>query len=251
MNNALHLDNPPIIEAVVDINCDLPPSVNLEAIQENAKKQFADRYPKARRQILQQHEFRAEAEKPAEVSVRQQLGALQFWAEDEKQLVQIRPQGYSFNRLAPYGSLDEYLREIARTWAIFRELTQPVVIRQIELRYINRLLLPTKDGVVEFDDYFRISPHLPDEETMQFLGFINQHSAVDITTGNQVNITLALQPIEGDHLPVIFDIDTIDPRQRPSEHWSGIMEAILALRGLKNRVFERTLTEQCLNLYRQ
>ncbi len=30
---------------------------------------------------------------------------MQFLTEDEKQLIQFRPNGFSFNRLAPYGSL--------------------------------------------------------------------------------------------------------------------------------------------------
>jgi hypothetical protein len=107
------------------------------------------------------------------------------------------------------------------------------------------------DGQVEFNDYLRVSPHLPDEEALQFVGFFNQHSAVEVKTGNRVDITLAMEAREGDRLPLIFDIDAYDERVRPADDWAGIREAILTLRRLKNDVFEKTLSERCLNLYRQ
>jgi uncharacterized protein (TIGR04255 family) len=110
------LDRPPIIEAVVDITCDLPPGLDLTALQDRAKAAFRDAYPRAGRQVVQSHEFSAQPEKPPEFAMRQKIGALMFRSEDEKQVVQVRLEGYSFNRLAPYSSLDDYLPEInART----------------------------------------------------------------------------------------------------------------------------------------
>jgi uncharacterized protein (TIGR04255 family) len=250
MTESLELAHAPIIEAVVDINCDLPPGSDLSQMQERAKQLFSQCYPKARRQIAERHQFRAATENPPEGGVQQQVSGLQFLAEDEKQLVQIRPEGYSFNRLAPYGSLDDYLPEIERSWTVFRELMRPVRIRAIGLRFINRILLPTIDGRVELNDYLRAVPLLPDEATLELTGFVNQYSAFDLETENRVNIALVMEALAGDKLPIIFDIEAVDLRNRPAEDWHGVREAILALRRLKNRVFERTLTESCLNLFR-
>jgi len=249
-DTGLSLANPPIIEAVVDIHCDLPPSIVPAEIYERAKELFRDAYPKARRQVIEQIELRKEARKPVEHSIREQIGALQFRTEDEKQLVQIRPEGYSFNRLAPYGSLDDYLPEIERTWTIFRELTEPVQIRRVGLRFINRILLPMVEGRVKLNEYLRISRPLLDEDTLEFAGFVNQHSANETSTGNRVNMTLVAQPPEGDRLPVIFDINAFNLEPRAPDDWEGIRETISSLRRLKNRVFKRTLTKQCLNLFR-
>jgi uncharacterized protein (TIGR04255 family) len=250
-SDRFRLDRPPIIEAVVDVVCDLPPALDLARIQDQAKSRFRDVYPIARRQIIQSNELYAQPETPPEVAVRQQVDALQFLAEDEKQLVQVRLEGYSFNRLAPYSSLDDYLPEIERTYGIFRELAEPIQIRRIGLRYINRLLLPTIDGQVELNEYLRVSPHLSDENALQFLGFFNQHSAVEVATGNRVNVTLAIESLERDRLPLIFDIDAYDQTARPPDDWPAMREAIGSLRRLKNNVFEKTLSDRCLNLYRQ
>ncbi|HXI13802.1 MAG TPA: TIGR04255 family protein [Thermoanaerobaculia bacterium] len=246
----LRLVNAPIVEAVIDINCDIPPATDLLKLHETAKEALRASYPKSRRQMVQEHEFRKEGEKPPEVSVRQGIAALQFLTEDERQIVQIRPDGFSFNRLAPYKSLDEYLPEIERTWGIFRDLTFPVEVRRIGLRFINRILLPATDETVELDVYLRASPQLPDVDRLVLVGFLNQHSAIEEETGNRVNITLIMQSLEQDKFPLILDIDAYSSGTRPPDHWLGIQDAILSLRTLKNRVFERTLTEECLNLFR-
>jgi hypothetical protein len=59
-----------------------------------------------------------------------------------------------------------------------------------------------------------------------------------------------MQPLEGDRLPMILDIETLGVRSQAPEDWQVIQKSILSLRRLKNRVFERTLTERCLNLFR-
>src|SRR5262245_14624718 len=109
------LPRAPIVEEVIDIECDYPPGTPVAALEEAALEALKDRYPKFRRQFLQEHEFQTPPQGEPKHSVRQSVHALQFGADDEKQLVQIRAIGFSFNRLAPYTSLDDYLPEIERT----------------------------------------------------------------------------------------------------------------------------------------
>ena len=72
--------------------------------------------------------------------------------------MQVRAQGFSFNRLAPYSGLDDYLPEIERTWSLYVDLASPVQIRAIRLRYINRILLPLAANTVDLDEYLKIGP---------------------------------------------------------------------------------------------
>src|SRR6478609_10170014 len=52
----LNLVHPPIVEAVLDIDCDLPPGFRLA--EEGAYRDaFADQYPKSRPKFVQQHVF--------------------------------------------------------------------------------------------------------------------------------------------------------------------------------------------------
>src|SRR6266849_1154777 len=174
------LTNAPIVVAVVDLDCVMPPGLDITALEAQARDAFADRYPRVRTLYLEEAQIEQRADAPPQISERRGIQGYQFWQVDEKQLVQVRAQGFSFNRLAPYTSLDDYLPEIERTWRVFVGIVSPVEVRLVRLRYINRILLPTVDGRVELNDYFKISPRLPDEERLTFLEFLNQHVAEEV-----------------------------------------------------------------------
>ncbi len=245
------LENPPIVEMVLDIECDLPPGQHLQTLETRARELFTDTYPKFRAQLLQEHQIAAKPGELPEVSVRRGVEALQFLKADEKQLVQVRASSYSFNRLAPYTTLADYLPEIERTWRRYVDLATPVQVRLIRLRYINRILLPITAGGLELNEYLRVAPHLPDEKKMTFVGFLNHHAAVEVATGHQVNIVLMSQLPEGERLPIILDnAASSEERAAPSD-WTWILAKIQSLRSLNKRIFRDTLTEKCLNLFRQ
>jgi uncharacterized protein (TIGR04255 family) len=250
----LKLARAPIVEAVVDIRCDMPPAFDLAALETTARELFCAQYPKMQKQLIEQHSFVKQGHEPATISATQGLQAFQFLSDDGRQLMQVRTEGFSFNRLAPYTSLDDYLPEIERGWHLFVGLAAPIQVREVRLRYINRLPLPTVDGRVEFDDYLKIGPHLPDENRLHFISFFNQHAALDVETGHQVTITLTTQPRqpgEKNVVPLIFDIDAVCRENAEPGDWPWILSKLLSLRSLKNDIFKNTLTAECLNLFRQ
>jgi uncharacterized protein (TIGR04255 family) len=248
-DNLPHRVAAPIIEAVLDIECDMPPAFDLAALEERARVVFRDRYPKLRMAHLQEAKIQSSGDAPPKVSVQRGLQGLQFFQEDEKQLVQVRVQGFSFNRLAPYSSLDEYLPEIERTWRLFLALADPVQVRLVRLRYINRILLPMLEGRVELNEYVRIGPRLPDEDRLTLFGFLNRVAAVEGATGNRVNIVLTSQPPEENRLPIILDIEAVADRPMEPVDWPGLGATIQSLRDLKNMVFRSTLTDQWHKLF--
>ncbi|HEV7401558.1 MAG TPA: TIGR04255 family protein [Chthoniobacteraceae bacterium] len=237
----------PIIEAVIDVRCDMPPGFDLAASEERAHTAFGDSYKSVQRHFVRTHRF--EVNDLEATSAEEGLEGLQFLQEDGRQLVQVRTQGFSFNRLAPYTSLDDYLPEFERTWKLFVNLTTPALIREVRLRYINRLLLPIVDDQVEFNAYLRISPRLPDEERLAFLTFFNQYTAVEVESGYEVNSVMTLQASESNRLPLILDIEVVAKGSNEPNDWEWIRVRVDELRSLKNRVFKNTLTDKCLNLY--
>jgi uncharacterized protein (TIGR04255 family) len=241
----------PIIEAVLDVDCDMPPGFDLAALEGALRDRFRDKYPKFRQQLMQEHTFEAKPDAPPKMSVRHALQSLQFLQEDGKQIVQVRAQGFAFNRLAPYATLDAYLPEVERAWRLFVLIAAPIQIRTVRLRYINRILIPMTDNRVKLEDYLKVYPRLPDEDRLTFIGFLNQHTAVEKDTGNQINIVLTTQPSQDNTLALIFDITVAANAAAEVENWAWLLGQIQALRGLKNRVFRNTLTERCLNLFQQ
>lgn len=168
---------------------------------------------------------------------------------DEKHLVQVRAGGSSFNRLAPYTSLDDYLPEIERTWRLYLTLASPLQIRLVRLRYINRIWLPLQQDRVELKGYLRIAP-LPEDSGLAFSSFLTQHMAEEVETGHQIRVVLATEAVRDGKLPLIFDNGVEATGRQDPESWAWIHEQIQALRGLKDRVFRGMLTDECLDLFR-
>jgi len=253
VSEPFHLRNPPIVEAVIDIDCDLPPDLDFLGLENTAKQKYADSYPKLRKRFAEVHEIRTTADASStETSMKRTMDAFQLLADEEKQLVQVRRAGYSFNRLAPYPGLDALLPEIRHTWELFRELTSPRQIRRVQLRYVNRILFPWPDDPLDLDRVLRSGPQLPDEDGLALAGFLTQYSAVEKATGLNVHTVLTRQPTpaESGSLALIFDNVVFDDRPFEVGDWSLILSRIMALRLLKNRVFQNTLTDECLNLFR-
>jgi uncharacterized protein (TIGR04255 family) len=246
----LKLAKPPIVEAVLDIDCDMPPGFDLIALEGPARNAFRSQYPKFRNQFLEEHHIESKADE-LKHSSRRAVQALQFLKDDEKQLVQARRQGFSFNRLAPYSSLDDYLSEIQRTWEIFTVISFPVQIRVVRLRYINRILLPFVGGPIDLENYLKAGPRMQGEDKLRLTGFVNQQTALELGTEYQANIVLASQPPENDKLPIILDICVASAKSAEPKDWPLILGEIQSLRSLKNRIFKNTLTPLCLNLFQQ
>lgn len=249
-DSALILANPPIVEAVLDLDCDLPPSLDFASLQEAVKNTYGDRYPTVRPLFFQEAKIESKSDAAPQMSVRGGIQAFQCFDETEKQLVQVRAQGYSFNRLAPYGRMDDYLPEIERTWNLFLKLLSPVQVRVVRLRYINRILLPLRNEQVELKRYLKMNLRAADAKLMM-TGFLNQYAAVEKGTGHEVNVVVTSQPPEKDRLPIIFDNCVASVANVQPQEWNGILAKIQSLRDLKNRVFKNTLTDACLNLFQQ
>ncbi len=243
------LPNAPIVEAVLDLDCDLPPGTKLSALEPAARERFGTHYPKFRAQLLHEHLIEAKPDALPSVSLRHHVGALQFLQDDERQLVQLRQAGFSFNRLAPYTCLDDYLPEIQRTWNAFVEMAAPLQLRGVRLRYINRILLPAEEGKVRLEDYLKVAPTFPGDQVLNFVGFLNQYAALEKETGHQVNLVLTSQPLEGSALPIIFDNCVAAQAGEEVRDWDWILAKIQALRALKNRIFRNMITKKCLELF--
>ena len=242
--------NPPIVEAVLDVDCDLPAGFDLTALKEPALKHFGDQFPKVQTQFVQQHKIETTADTPPNISTSLGVQALQFKNDDGNQIVQVRPQGFSFNRLAPYTSFDDYLPEIERTWQLYVNLVSPVQIRIIRLRYINRIHLPIAATGLDLDEFLKIGPRLPDEQRLLLHGFLIQQFATERDTNLQTNLVLTTELPINEKLPVILDITVASPEviSEPAD-WSKMFPIIARLRDLKNRLFQNSLTSRCIELF--
>jgi len=248
----LKLRNPPIVEAMLDIECVMPER-ELALLKMAADDSLLSEYPRFEvfypNLPIHVGLFSPPPQPMPLMPFQRDSLRFQYAHRDGKQLIQIRKGGYSFNRLAPYSTLDDYLEEIERTWKLFVRIAQPVSVRGIRMRYVNRILLPAQSETLDLEGFLRFGPRLPDRGRLMFMSFFDQHVVVDKETGSNANVVLATQTVEGDQLPLVFDITVVGDTLVEPADWAGISEKIQLLRSLKNLIFQNTLTEECLKLF--
>lgn len=250
MSESFHLRNPPVVEAVIEIECDTPPERDFASLEEAAKAHYLSGYPKFTPTFEQLHEISGAADGSLSTSMKRTLDAFRFFREDGKQLVQVRRRGFTFNQLAPYPGLNAFRADVEEAWRAYLEIAAPRRITKIQLRYINRILLPlSPNGQLDLDEYLRRGPRLADEDRLTFVGFLSQYAALDRESGHLVVTVLTTQPPEDGRITLIFDNSAIDTSPPDPTDWPAILGRIHSLRGLKNHVFRRTLTDKCLSLF--
>lgn len=248
--NYPHLEHPPIVEVVLDIDCNMQPNFNLAKCSESLQEKVGEQYPNVKKRHLMKHTIRQEGESQPNLSVEDSIDAFQFIQKDDKQLFQIRRNGFSFNRLAPYHQLDDYLGEVQRLWELYLTEVKPQHIRDIKLRYINRIELPLGEGELNLDRYLHLGPRVPDDARYAFTRFMRNEELIDKETQYRMVVTLASEPQQEPCLPVILDITGIGAPEGDSLSWGAVETVIQSLREMKNNIFYKTLTKDCLELFK-
>lgn len=236
----LHFDKAPIREAIIAIQVhDLPDSI----IEELRKlpQGVRDTYPKSTQISLSQFVGEISPQRTAASAHQRSLG-LQFNSTDSKQLFQVRLNGFSFHRLAPYESWKPFRDEACKLWGLYRKFVGPVKIVNFSVRYVNALVVPAP-GLLE--DHIRVYPQLP-PEIPQMLR--NYYIRLDLPLEDEgsgdgiLTMTQTLLPSEPGTSSILLDnlfmyaaLDVPD---------DILWKRIDAVQAVKNRVFLATLTPE-------
>jgi uncharacterized protein (TIGR04255 family) len=239
------LDRAPIIEALLDIECDLPIEWNLREAEEAISAAYQGQFPKKSYQWVDEWKFEQGPE-GASQQQRRRLDGFRFHREDDTEVVQVRARGFSFNRLQPYETLDTYLTSIAEAWSAYCHLAGPLQVLSVGLRYINRIQIP--EGRFELTDYFKIGTTFPCAEELVLFKILAQHVARQESTGHLVQVTLNDDGTGTSTFILDIQVSADDPLA--PDDWSAIETKIQQLRKLKNDVFKGALTDKCLELFK-
>lgn len=91
--------------------------------------------------------------------IRRRDKRIQFFKEDMSQLIQIEKDMLVVNQLKPYPRFEDWKPAIDSMLSLYDNLTKPKGIRQIGIRYINRINIPHLKFKME--DYFYLYPEVP------------------------------------------------------------------------------------------
>lgn len=231
----------PIIEAVIDIRVLPRKDLNFETLDQIVRKEFLKDYPLVAKQF--QNEFLLQSGQfPQANPVTSNIG-LRFTSESNNEILQIRENGFSFSKLAPYENWEKFRDKAKYLWAIYQKTTFPQHIIRIAVRFINRFDFPGTN--IELSDYLNVFPQVPECNFIK--GFSMQAVLNQSDIDSTLIITQALIPSANpDTVSILLDFDLFNEKQRsPKDDFWIFLEQ---LRKRKNHFFEISITDKTREL---
>lgn len=207
--------------------------------------QVREQYPTVEQVVTSSLTFQAGAS--VQLGASQQHSGYLFRSPDGIRVFQANVNGFSFHQLRPYDSWESFRGEARRLWGIYRDTCKPTTVTRAELRYINRLELPST--LQDFKEYLRTVPEIPAEIPYGLSGFFMQAQMpqLDLECMLVINETLVPQS-DPALLPVILDFDLFREQVWQSdddEVWTFLDQ----LRVRKNELFEASVTDAARKLF--
>ena len=238
-----HLENAPIVEALLDIQVQLPEGKTIDELHVVFDK-IKGKFPieKKRYQFSSSIEFKP-LEKVTEqgISTSHTDGYL-FHSENKTKVFQARLDGFTFNKHKPYENWTALKKEAQELWDIYRDAAEPVSIKRLALRFINKIPLKAP-----FDpsNYFRTLPSLAPDLDYGIFNLFSQISIKNKKIDAVANITEALETTDSEFVNFVFDIDAFRFGDfKEADIWNLFDE----LRDFKNEIFFKSLTPATLKL---
>lgn len=235
-----HLDRAPITEAVVDVRVQLEEGTDiarLSAIHPDIPEEYAQR----EEMHLFQGEFQFGPGSFVSKSGRDVgVTGYRFNSRDEKKVVQMRFDGFTFSRLAPYTSWEDVVAEARRNWSQYLRVAPVKSVVRIAVRYINNFVIPAGRAPAE---YLALLPPVPEE--MPAVGIKSSltrlHLNDSISEANCI-VTQGFEQAGEAGTTVVIDIDVFRSHEfglSRDDMWTAFEE----LRKIKNRIFFSSITD--------
>ena len=243
--------NPPIQEAVLDIQVTLPSDVTLETLKK-FDEGLETSFPEKQERISWQQGFQiaGAGEAHAMRSSRSVDGYL-FVSKADGKVAQARREGFTFNKLKPYSNWETFSSEAKELWERYVALARPSSVQRVALKYLNRIALPLPLG--DLREYCLLFPDLPPALPQGMSEFFLRVAlpVADAPCASIVTLTFEL-PMPGTAvLNLILDNEAAYVFGSLNVDTEAIWSKLAELRDLKNKVFDASFTEKAKKLFRQ
>ena len=237
----------PITEALLDIRADLPKEVNLERLEtfyNNIKERFFEKHER----VSFQTGFKFSPEGPLSLPTSSMPDGYIFKSPNENKIVQVRLDGFTFNKLKPYENWKIFCLEAHEHWDHYLQLTSPIKITRIALRYINRIEIPLP--IKDFKEYIltfpKIAPKLPKALNHFFMQLVIPNTDIQATA----IITQTIETPMKNRLPLILDIDVFRETSYNINNKDEMWDEFQKLRKFKNEIFFKNITKKTEELFK-
>src|SRR3972149_10406421 len=134
------LPNAPITEALVDIRCKLPKGFKVDQFKSIGSK-ITREYPIEK--TMKFHETKIDVkDREQSVPTPDKINGYRYESSNGTKIVQLRDDGFTFNRLKPYKNWDEVREEALQLWSYYKELVQPVFISTRNYQFLLQSSYP-------------------------------------------------------------------------------------------------------------
>ena len=241
-----HLDNAPIVEAVISIKlAEQLPATSLPDLEE-CSITISNSYPLRDPILAQQVQITIGIGGASNVETPTLLG---FFCKEPSshRVVHLKLDGFGFSELAPYSSWDSFFPAAQKAWAAYQSAVGASTIAGWSVRYINKISWPEQEPM---EDYLNVHPNLPENRTQDLLGcFIRlQLSITDPSKGVFAQQVIRVPSLEQGKTSYVLDHEFSYSALglTETELWRQIDQS----RSTKNRYFQQSLTPKALEMYK-
>lgn len=245
-----NLRNPPIAEALINIQYNLSSDFNISFWEELIpifKEYFTDVKKTFK---VEKNNLNIEPEKQETISKSHLHNGYTFFNKDKSEVLQIKLDGFAFNFVKKYSGWEDLKGKSLKYWTIFYDFSKNYIrgVNRIGVRFINKISLPQ---TLNLGDYFVMLPILPDvilekeELNRMFIrvSFYNKEL--------NCNTIVTSSTLEMKNSESMFDyLLDLDSYLIEDFEINAIWEKIESLRNYKNTLFFSLITEKTLNLFK-
>lgn len=235
-----HYTKPPIVEAVIDIQVDVPDATQtaqVDALADKLKGRYASRIP------IRQAEMRLEIrpEGTPEFSNQHSILGWRFDTEKKDRVLQIRTGGFTYSHLAPYTDWPTFSAEAKSLWEEYLIAAKPGAVHRIAVRVINRM--PQIPEGAQIDEYFNLYPLVPETMSNTLDGMFLQVRSAYKGADPDAKLVLNFYSDQSNSNQFMLDIDLfVDRKIEPNE--ASVFAILDVLGRSKDDIFERCITDK-------
>ena len=238
-----HLENAPIVEAVIDFRVIPQEQVSAEKFADLGLF-VGEQYTKKGSIQSIEAMFGMVHGKPLGTSQTQM--DLGFRYQTESEIAQFRMDGFTFNKIAPYTTWNEVFDEAFRLWKVYVNVAKPRQVSRVAVRYINRLQLP---AVTDLREYLEAPPQLPEPIPQVIQDFLTRVNVSDDKRNASAVIVQALEPrTDPNAISLLLDIDAFREVNDKLDD-TELRLVFEQLRELKNEIFYASVTDKIVEKY--
>lgn len=235
-----HLNHAPIAEAILDFAVEPRPDLELQQLKSVAET-LVSRFPA---QSAIQSGTVGLLHGPdigTQPWLRQQPSGFLLRSE-QGTVAQMRLDGFTYSKLAPYTTWQEIADEAIELWAKYVRAASPLRLTRLATRYINDMRLPQGQP----SQYLTNPPKLARAIPQVAREFLSRVVIWDQQLGISGIVTQAMGPqSQTESLRLILDVDVFREAELTIE-LSACRQVLDSLRKLKNEIFFASLTEKAV-----